>query len=181
MQRQISIKAPQPIPQLDCIICMGPVEDPIVTMCGHLYCWACLYSWSATKSERIFDCPSCHTPVHLNAIIPLYSMTSSAKTIQGDNIPPRPSASAELFRSEELAAKNQRLDVAALRQEISTRRYAGRRFIAEEENRWYVKALPLTILISLPLLIRISVNRNFNFQDSVFDHFFIMMEELFTQ
>jgi len=29
----------------DCNICLESVQDPVVTRCGHLYCWACLYKW----------------------------------------------------------------------------------------------------------------------------------------
>ncbi|WJX69258.1 RING-type E3 ubiquitin transferase [Trifolium repens] len=26
---------------LDCDICLEQVKDPVVTFCGHLYCWSC--------------------------------------------------------------------------------------------------------------------------------------------
>ena len=29
----------------DCNICLEDVYDPVVTRCGHLYCWPCLYKW----------------------------------------------------------------------------------------------------------------------------------------
>ena len=28
-----------------CKICWQLAEEPIVTQCGHLNCWLCLYSW----------------------------------------------------------------------------------------------------------------------------------------
>ena len=27
----------------DCNICLETAHDPVVTLCGHLYCWPCLY------------------------------------------------------------------------------------------------------------------------------------------
>ena len=27
----------------ECNICYDVAESPVVTMCGHLYCWPCLY------------------------------------------------------------------------------------------------------------------------------------------
>lgn len=27
----------------DCNICYDTAREPVVTMCGHLYCWPCLY------------------------------------------------------------------------------------------------------------------------------------------
>lgn len=29
--------------QFDCNICFDAARDPVVTQCGHLYCWACLH------------------------------------------------------------------------------------------------------------------------------------------
>lgn len=31
--------------RFDCNICLESVEEPVVTRCGHLYCWSCLYKW----------------------------------------------------------------------------------------------------------------------------------------
>lgn len=28
-----------------CNICLDTVNEPVVTRCGHLYCWPCLYQW----------------------------------------------------------------------------------------------------------------------------------------
>lgn len=27
----------------DCNVCYDVAREPVVTMCGHLYCWPCLY------------------------------------------------------------------------------------------------------------------------------------------
>ena len=27
----------------ECVICMEIAKEPIVTNCGHLYCWPCIY------------------------------------------------------------------------------------------------------------------------------------------
>jgi len=39
----------------DCNICLDTVDEPVVTRCGHLYCWPCLYQWlepGVTPRER---------------------------------------------------------------------------------------------------------------------------------
>ncbi|KAL7185551.1 hypothetical protein ACSBR2_027486 [Camellia fascicularis] len=29
----------------DCNICLDSAQDPVVTLCSHLYCWPCIYKW----------------------------------------------------------------------------------------------------------------------------------------
>jgi E3 ubiquitin-protein ligase RNF5 len=29
----------------ECNICLESARDPVVTQCGHLYCWKCIYEW----------------------------------------------------------------------------------------------------------------------------------------
>jgi len=41
--------------RFSCNICFDSVTEPVVTQCGHLYCWPCLYRWLApgmTTQER---------------------------------------------------------------------------------------------------------------------------------
>ena len=52
----------------DCNICLDPASDPVVTRCGHLYCWRCLASWLTRQS----DCPVCKGAVRVHECVPLY-------------------------------------------------------------------------------------------------------------
>lgn len=78
-----------------CSICFDTAKEPVVTKCGHLYCWSCLRLWLQQTSE----CPMCKG--HINEttagdVIPLYgkgkaeTRTDSA----GSSPPPRPAPSA---------------------------------------------------------------------------------------
>lgn len=29
--------------KFECVICMETAKEPVVTKCGHLYCWPCIY------------------------------------------------------------------------------------------------------------------------------------------
>ena len=46
----------------ECNVCMEPVQnrDPVVTQCGHLYCWPCIFRWLSTNHTT---CPVCKAGV----------------------------------------------------------------------------------------------------------------------
>jgi len=57
----------------ECNICLDSVIQPVVTRCGHLYCWACIYEWMQV-SERRNTCPVCNAAcVSEKTLIPLYA------------------------------------------------------------------------------------------------------------
>lgn len=88
----------------DCNICLEFVQDPVVTLCGHLYCWPCIYKWiqansiSNEDSEQQPQCPVCKAEVSTSAVVPLYGrgkdIISSGQEVPdcGISIPERPSA-----------------------------------------------------------------------------------------
>ncbi|XP_073026365.1 E3 ubiquitin-protein ligase RMA3-like isoform X3 [Primulina eburnea] len=89
----------------DCNICLDSSNDPVVTLCGHLYCWPCLYKWlqvqnTSPDSDGQPKCPVCKSYISTSSVVPLYGRgTSSAskfearKTSQLDlAIPQRPPA-----------------------------------------------------------------------------------------
>ncbi|MES1914420.1 MAG: hypothetical protein MHM6MM_006496 [Cercozoa sp. M6MM] len=53
----------------ECAICLDSPSDPVVTRCGHLYCWPCLFKWL----ERSNSCPICKGAVSRDTVIPLYA------------------------------------------------------------------------------------------------------------
>lgn len=53
----------------DCNVCFEPATDPVVTLCGHLYCWPCLYRWLRSGHN---NCPVCKAGVTKENVIPLY-------------------------------------------------------------------------------------------------------------
>lgn len=46
----------------DCNICFEVACDPVVTQCGHLYCWSCIYKCVRTFFPRIRRPPAEDTP-----------------------------------------------------------------------------------------------------------------------
>jgi E3 ubiquitin-protein ligase RNF5 len=86
----------------DCSICFEvPFEDPVVTLCGHLFCWSCLHRWMTQHAT----CPVCKSLVDRERVIPLYgrgrdrgAASSAARqrhgkaTLTDASVPPRPAA-----------------------------------------------------------------------------------------
>lgn len=85
----------------ECNICLDSAHDPVVTLCGHLYCWPCIYKWLQVQSS--FDepeqknCPVCKAVISPASLVPLYgrgisSSDSKPKRPRLDLVvPPRPS------------------------------------------------------------------------------------------
>eukprot|EP00055_Hartaetosiga_balthica_P004508 m.11872 g.11872 ORF g.11872 m.11872 type:complete len:232 (+) comp3907_c0_seq1:85-780(+) len=70
-----------------CRICLDIAHDPVVTKCGHLYCWPCLHEWLQRKEE----CPVCKAGVTKENVIPLF-VSETETDPRTKNIPHRPRA-----------------------------------------------------------------------------------------
>jgi len=81
----------------DCNICLDMAQDPILTSCGHLFCWPCFYQLSYVYSN-VKECPVCVEEVTDTSIIPIYGNGNSYDNKKlklkesGLKVPPRPSA-----------------------------------------------------------------------------------------
>ncbi|XP_010257488.1 PREDICTED: uncharacterized protein LOC104597567 isoform X2 [Nelumbo nucifera] len=80
----------------ECNICMDMAKDPVITRCGHLFCWPCLYRWLYIHSD-FNECPVCKGDVEDTDIIPIYGRGINSTEEQENAaaeprliIPPRP-------------------------------------------------------------------------------------------
>ncbi|XP_027332452.1 E3 ubiquitin-protein ligase RNF185-like isoform X1 [Abrus precatorius] len=78
----------------ECNICFDLAQDPIITLCGHLFCWPCLYKWLHFHSQSQ-ECPVCKALIEEAKLVPLYgrgktSTDPRSKSIPGVKIPHRP-------------------------------------------------------------------------------------------
>ncbi|XP_010429331.1 PREDICTED: E3 ubiquitin-protein ligase RNF185-like [Camelina sativa] len=78
----------------ECNICFEIAQDPIVTLCGHLFCWPCLYRWLHHHSHSQ-ECPVCKAVVQDDKLVPLYGRGKNqtdprSKRYPGMRIPNRP-------------------------------------------------------------------------------------------
>ncbi|XP_024524944.1 uncharacterized protein LOC9654847 [Selaginella moellendorffii] len=55
----------------DCNVCFDVASEPVVTSCGHLFCWPCLYQWLHVHSHND-ECPVCKGAVSDADVIPIY-------------------------------------------------------------------------------------------------------------
>ncbi|XP_057969370.1 E3 ubiquitin-protein ligase RMA3-like [Malania oleifera] len=89
----------------DCNICLDSAHDPVVTLCGHLFCWPCIYNWihfqtsPALAADHKQKCPVCKADVSPATVVPLYgsgspSFPSEPKrpNLSGVAVPRRPAA-----------------------------------------------------------------------------------------
>ncbi|CAI8600623.1 unnamed protein product [Vicia faba] len=81
----------------DCNICLDVARDPVLTCCGHLFCWPCFYQLSYVYS-RAKECPVCKGEVTESGVIPIYGNGNVGGDCEmemkeaGLRVPPRPKA-----------------------------------------------------------------------------------------
>jgi len=74
-----------------CGICKEGATEPVVTRCGHMYCWACLGKWLLEEDQT--SCPVCKAGVTVDSLIPIYGTAGGNQQdprLRG--IPQRPTA-----------------------------------------------------------------------------------------
>ncbi|XP_062179999.1 uncharacterized protein LOC133884561 [Phragmites australis] len=94
----------------ECNICFEMAAEPVVTSCGHLFCWPCLYQWLHVHSSHK-ECPVCKGEVTEGNLTPIYGRGNSGSDTEkkvaedgntsGPKIPPRPHGNRlESFRQQ---------------------------------------------------------------------------------
>lgn len=74
-----------------CRICLSVPEGPVVTPCGHLACWKCLYSWLAMHPHAP-SCPVCKAHCAMHDVLPIYGAGLEEKDPRAVPVPkPKPS------------------------------------------------------------------------------------------
>jgi hypothetical protein len=73
-----------------CSICYEAPVNPVLTQCGHLFCWECIYTWSQSIVGGCRVCPACRDRMDLNEVIPMASDKSAPKK---SGCPPPPTSS----------------------------------------------------------------------------------------
>ncbi|KAJ1954001.1 hypothetical protein EC988_002671 [Linderina pennispora] len=73
--------------EFSCNICFDSATDPVLTICGHLFCWSCLVQWL----DRSATCPVCKAGCDKDKVIPVYGRGREEKDPRlNPNMPNRP-------------------------------------------------------------------------------------------
>ena len=57
-----------------CPICLDDLVKPVVSPCGHIFCWPCIYKWL----RRSNTCPVCKSIISEQKLIPIYGQGEEA-------------------------------------------------------------------------------------------------------
>ena len=85
---------------MNCSICLGEATEPVVTRCGHLFCWRCLMQWrkhhhqdqrqdvamSSGDPCMVIPCPVCKGAVDMSNsrdVIRIYDSSTNSRTSTG--------------------------------------------------------------------------------------------------
>ncbi|KAI9481042.1 MAG: hypothetical protein EXX96DRAFT_201276 [Benjaminiella poitrasii] len=77
----------------ECNICFDTAIYPVLTFCGHLYCWSCLVVWIKTLKlqEQQVICPVCKKKCdETKEIIPIYGRGEQQNAADTISLPNRP-------------------------------------------------------------------------------------------
>ncbi|KAI8871458.1 hypothetical protein GQ42DRAFT_154461 [Ramicandelaber brevisporus] len=72
--------------EFSCNICFDTANHPVLTVCGHLFCWPCLHQWLVTQPS----CPVCKAGCEREKVIPVYGRGKEAKDPRLEELPSRP-------------------------------------------------------------------------------------------
>ncbi|KAG2220429.1 hypothetical protein INT45_000654 [Circinella minor] len=74
----------------ECNICFDTATHPVLTLCGHLFCWSCIAQWLNAQSRNP-TCPVCKAGCGKDKVIPVYGRGREEKDPRTDpSIPTRP-------------------------------------------------------------------------------------------
>lgn len=145
----------------NCGVCRGAPFEPIATVCGHLFCWECLYSTAGLQDRQIFDCPSCNISMQIKQVTPIYVHTEIPQK-RSEGIPHRPQIESQGSESKCQARDDERLLFNQVNQSLPHEApqfdFDHQLTIAKEEV-W--KIVPILVVLLLPYIFELITGTNF--------------------
>lgn len=81
--------------KFECSICLDTATSPVVSLCGHLFCWPCIYRWMESGTAASQTCPVCKAQISRDSLIPLYGRGEEKGSDPRETIPERPAGRRE--------------------------------------------------------------------------------------
>ena len=126
-----------------CGVCLDTATEPVVTKCGHLFCWPCLRRWLVHQQT----CPTCKGAVNDRCpqdIIPLYGKGRAETTTPANASTAPPCAEGSTSQSDPHRVP---ADAAQARQGASSRPHGNREDAPQQApDRWEANHLGMPFL-----------------------------------
>ncbi|KAJ0229672.1 hypothetical protein HA466_0314750 [Hirschfeldia incana] len=90
----------------DCNICLDVSKEPVLTCCGHLYCWPCLFQWLNISEAK--ECPVCKGEVTSKTVTPIYGRGNPKRKLVEECLDPKIPMRPHARRIESLRSAIQR-------------------------------------------------------------------------
>lgn len=74
----------------ECNICFEQATEPVISLCGHLYCWPCLSQWMDSRQTPL--CPVCKAGIGKDKVVPIFTRGGDNKDPRKKPASPRPQA-----------------------------------------------------------------------------------------
>lgn len=74
----------------ECNVCLDVAKEPVVSLCGHLFCWSCIHQWIETRPQKQ-ECPVCKAGIGKEKMVPIYGRGQESNDPRKKDLPPRPS------------------------------------------------------------------------------------------
>ncbi|KAI8346672.1 hypothetical protein B0O80DRAFT_503311 [Mortierella sp. GBAus27b] len=75
--------------EFSCNICFDTSVSPVLTLCGHLFCWSCLHQWLEAQHQNP-TCPVCKAGCAQDKVIPIYGRGKEQVDPRSSTTPKRP-------------------------------------------------------------------------------------------
>lgn len=73
----------------ECRICLEDAKEPVVTQCGHLFCWGCMDKWLSQNKSTLL-CPVCKAGTSREKLVPIF-LNENSPDPRGSGTPrPKP-------------------------------------------------------------------------------------------
>ena len=148
-------------PEYVCRICIINLAEPVVTICGHLFCWPCLYQAAVAQNGDEMLCPTCSVKFTTESLVPLYIATNStANNIAKPSLPNRPKPNFDILKELTEPLTEKKFQILELRRQIRHRPFDKYNLLKDGSKIRWIRPFPIFVLLALPWVIYLSVNKN---------------------